>query len=288
MSNSPVTRPWSSVCALLDPDFGIGPDVTFQIVTTEGGRPEEVQAHRLILGFISPVFRHQFFGFAKDTEDVISVKETSKKAFVTLVDFIYGKNINWEVMSLSELFDIVNLAEMYMLPEFMEVVKKQIDNYNLTEENLIEAASMAEAFAHFEEASAVLMTNCQNYLKAKIQTVQDASKFASNNASTQFASLALRLLASLESVECSNCGFNSCKDGMLVTDFETLKVGCMLKASEGGWRARYRNKYCKVFANDKDKKEFKVGWEEIGIADSRLVYAVRSYYCRWRYACNND
>jgi len=284
MSNSPVTKPWSSVCSLLDPEFGIAPDVTFQIVTTEGGRPEEVQAHRLILGFLSPVFRNQFFGFAKDTEDVISVKGTSKKAFESLIDFIYGKNIDWEALSLSDLFDVVNLAEMYILPEFMEEVKKQIDNYNLSDGNLIEAAAIAEEFNHFEEASAVLMTNCQNFLKAKIQTVQDASKFAAKNAFTEFESLALRLLASLESVEveCSNCGGIPCKDGVFVTDIETLKVGCLLKAS-AKCASRYRNKQCEVCDLDMGMKTFSVLWKKSGIRES--IFSVGFDY--WKYACKN-
>jgi len=289
MSNFPVTRSWSNVCSLLDPDFGIAPDVTFQIVTTEGGRPEEVQAHRLILGFLSPVFRNQFFGFAKDTKDVFSVEGTSKMAFQTLIDFIYGKNINWEVMSMSELFDVVNLAEMYILPEFMEEVKKQIDNYDLTDENLIEAAAMAEAFDHFKEASAVLMTKCQHFLKSKIKTVQDASKFASKNVSTEFESLALRLLASLEPGGCSNCEGSPCKDGMLVTDFETLKVGCKLKTNSR-WGAWYENKYCKVSALDKDEKRFTLHWEERGITpNSQFNYAtfIVSGTYLWEYACAN-
>ena len=81
MSNSSMAKPWSNVSALLEPDFGIAPDVTFQIQLTEGGPPGEVKAHRLILGFLSPVFRNQFFGPAKDTENNISVQDTNKKAF---------------------------------------------------------------------------------------------------------------------------------------------------------------------------------------------------------------
>jgi len=287
MSNSPVNRPWTNVCALLDPKFGIAPDVTFQIVTTEGGQYGEVKAHRLILGFLSPVFRTQFYGFGNDTDDVIPVKGTSKKAFETLIDFIYGKNINWEVMSLSELFDVVNLAEMYILPEFMEEIKNQIDNFHITEENLIEAAAMAEAFDHFKEASGALMTSCQKFLNTNTKTVQDAKKFASKNVSTKFEGLALRLLASLEplDVECSNCGGSTCSDGMFVTDFQTLKVGCVLKTSDG-----LRNKYCKVAYLNMLMEKFSVRWEERGTYPDfgrgiHGLYNMNGWM--WKYACTN-
>jgi len=293
MSNSPVPRPWSSVSALLDPDFGIAPDVTFQIETTEGGEPGQVKAHRLIVGFLSPVFRNQFYSLVKDTNEVISVKDTTKVAFETLIDFIYGKNINWEVMSLSELFDIVNLAEFYILPEFMEEVIKQIANYDLTDENLIEAAAIAEAFGHFKEASDALMSNCQSFVKNKIQTVQDAAKFASKHASTEFGVLAFKLLASLENQVCSNCGRKPCNNGMFVTEIEDMTAGCRLKSTDegGGWDEVYQSRSCTVIGFFWSGNRILVKWDHTGIQDVIFrclnVEGSGAGGWKWRYACNN-
>jgi len=270
-----MAKPWSNVSALLDPDFGIAPDVTFQIQLTEGVPPGEVKAHRLILGFLSPVFRNQFFGLAKDTGDIISVHGTTKKSFETMINFIYGKNIIWEVMSLSELFDIVNMAEMYILPEFMEEVKKVIETYDLTDENLIDAAATAEAFSHFEEPSAALTNHCQNFVKDKIKTAQDAAEFAYKHANTEFDGLALKLLASVKSNVCSNCGSNPCKDGMLVKDMETLTVGCVMKTTgddQGYWARSHQNRSCKVVELVMGVKMIRVLFEDTGVQDiKRLI-----------------
>jgi len=298
MSHSPMSRSWSNVCALLNPDFGIAPDVTFLIVPTNpGSLPAEVKAHRLILGFLSPVFRSQFYGLAQDTSEMISVKGTTKKAFETLIDFIYGKNINWEVMSLSELFDVVNLAEMYILPELMEEVKKLIENYAMTDENLIEAAEMAGAFGHFNEASSALMTNCQNVLKVKIKTLQDASEFAAKYASTEFAILALKLLATITTQptqECFNCRSNPCKDAIVVTEFETLKPGCVLKTSGslGDWAPRFHNRSCRVVTLFERGELFSARWtdtNDIHMNDgSEYIFNLNSRgHERWFYACKN-
>jgi len=292
MSNSPVTmtKPWSNVCALLDPDFGIAPDVTFKIHPAEG-QPGEFKAHRLILGFLSPVFRNQFFGPAKDTEDVISVKGTTKKAFETMIHFIYGKKIIWEVMSLSELFDVVNMAELYILPELMEEVKKIIETYDLTDENLIEAAAIAEAFSHFEEPSAALMNHCQNVVKIEIKTLQEAADFASKHASTKFEGLALKLIASLKTHVCSNCRSNPCKDGMLVKDLENLTVGCVMKTTakaQGYWIDTYQNRSCKAVDLYMGEKKMLVFFMDTNTKDKvkRLVKNDVGGW-GWCYACKN-
>jgi len=275
-----MTKSWSNMRAILNPDFGIAPDVTFLFVLADAGtQPGEVKAHRLILGLLSPVFRNQFYGPAQDTEDVISVKGTNKKAFQTLIDFIYGKKIYWKVMSLSQLFDVVNLAEMYFLPELMEEVKKPIENYVLTDENLIEAAAMAEAFNHFAEASAALMTHCQNVLKVKIKTLQDAAEFASMNAATEFANLALKLLGSLKIQGCSNCRSNPCKDGEWVVDINTLTVGCVLAKSFG---PSVCSSHFKVVNVNVEREEFSVC--RVGSVDTVAGFKIGS----WFYACKNS
>merc|ERR1719427_1119056 len=149
---------------------------------------------------------------------------------------------------------------MYILPELMEEVKKPIENYALTDENL-----MSEAFDHFEEASAALMTNCHNVLKVKIKTLQDAAEFASKYASTEFAVSAFKLLATLKIQSCSNCRSNPCKDGEWVVDINTLTVGCVLQSA--GFRSYQQGRfgglgsfnYYKVVDVDVESEEFTVG-----------------------------
>ena len=106
---------------LLDPSFGIPTDVTFQIMGLEdldnqsGQEKEvmlgEVHGHKIILGLFSPVFKRGFFGPAKESKDVIPVRQTTLEAFKLLVDYIYSKDINLKSLTLLELYDVVNLAE---------------------------------------------------------------------------------------------------------------------------------------------------------------------------------
>ena len=73
----------------------------------------------LILASFSPVFKKMFYGAMKETRDEIPVDETTGKAFNKLVDYVYQVDINCEDMSLYELFELVNLAERYDVPELM-------------------------------------------------------------------------------------------------------------------------------------------------------------------------
>ena len=80
-------------------------DITF--VMEECG--SKVQAHKLIMAMCSPVFKKQFYGELKETEDEIVIKEATKDAFITMLDFFYCREVDWEEKTVEELFDIANM-----------------------------------------------------------------------------------------------------------------------------------------------------------------------------------
>jgi len=246
------TGSWSNVSALLNADFGIATDVTFQFPGETGGTPSQVKAHRLVLGFISPVFRNQFFGTVQDKDEIIAVEGTTKEAFERMVKFIYGENIEWKNMCMREIFDVVNMAEKYMIPDLLEASKTAIKSFALTDDNLIENAAIAEEFDHFEDASHILSRSCRDFLRNKLKTLQDAAKFMDKHASTEFEGVAVKMLASLKTPgppACSNCGIFPCRDGMAVVDFASLFVGCVLRTTgeeQDYWGENYFDKVCKV------------------------------------------
>ena len=151
---------------LLEPSFGIPTDVTFEImgftnIMLENSKEKEaklgeLKGHKLILGLFSPVFKGQFFGPAKETKDTIPVRETTLEAFKKMFDFIYSKEIDWSVLSVLELYDLVNLAKKYDIPALMEQLKKQIDIFHITMENVMEVADMAHQFKQFPDISSAL------------------------------------------------------------------------------------------------------------------------------------
>ena len=49
------------------------------------------------MGLFSSVFKGEFFGPAKETKDVIPVRQTTGKSFEMMVDFMYNKIIDWTV-----------------------------------------------------------------------------------------------------------------------------------------------------------------------------------------------
>eukprot|EP00092_Neocalanus_flemingeri_P094655 GFUD01120368.1.p1 GENE.GFUD01120368.1~~GFUD01120368.1.p1 ORF type:complete len:119 (-),score=26.48 GFUD01120368.1:771-1127(-) len=55
----------------------------------------EVKRHKILLGAFSWVFRDEFFGSLKDTNQVTPVKETTLEAFEKMFDYIYSKDIKW-------------------------------------------------------------------------------------------------------------------------------------------------------------------------------------------------
>ena len=120
--------------SLTDPSFGIPPDVTFQIMNynhnqeSSGEREEEsvegdIKGHKVILGMFSPVFKQEFFGPAKEIKDIIPVRQTTFYAFTKMFDYIYQKNVDWEDLSVLELYDVVNLAEKYDISGLMDELK---------------------------------------------------------------------------------------------------------------------------------------------------------------------
>ena len=105
MSLTTTHRHLPLLTSLMDPTFGIPPDVTFQIMVMAdhqevGCQVEErllgeVKGHQMLLGLFSPVFKKEFYGPAKETTDIIPVRQTSLESFERMFDYIYNKAIEW-------------------------------------------------------------------------------------------------------------------------------------------------------------------------------------------------
>eukprot|EP00092_Neocalanus_flemingeri_P063116 GFUD01076298.1.p1 GENE.GFUD01076298.1~~GFUD01076298.1.p1 ORF type:complete len:218 (-),score=47.99 GFUD01076298.1:262-915(-) len=80
----------------LDPTFGIPKDVTFTIIENGKAVGKGIDAHKCHLALATTVFKAQFFGAARETKDVIPIRGTTRRAFKTMIDFIYGKHLEWK------------------------------------------------------------------------------------------------------------------------------------------------------------------------------------------------
>ena len=120
---------------------------------------DTIAAHKVILAVHNEYFRAIFFGtgafFKEGKGGIVVVKETTKEAFLDLLGFIYEKDIDFENKSLTDLFEILNLA----------VVSKYINNFPITMDNVAMVANTALDLSNiFDEVSENLLKSCADLL----------------------------------------------------------------------------------------------------------------------------
>jgi len=222
------------VTDLLSTDQPIIPfDVTYRIHDDQGQFLGEVSAHKFILALASPIFRSAYFGSdnTDKKEKVIKSKDRTVKAFQAMVDFIYKKPVDFEQMTVHEIFDVVDLAECYMISDLMEVLKERLKTVKVTKDTVIEIAETAEKFERFEEASMILLTNCARTLNNELYNRESMVAFCSALANTDHGMTGLRLIAMTEGqapVPCSNCQGLPCKSGTDIGDFGQIRIGTVM------------------------------------------------------------
>ena len=224
-------------------------DVTFVIMDSEGNDKTEddtkiaktVKAHKHMLAFHSDIFKRMFFGPLKETKNRILIKETTFEAFEKLIEYIYQVDIECKNLTLVELYDIVNLAEKYNMPNLMEELKTQIKNTPLTIQNLMDVVDIASTFSHFEEVFQALMLSCAKFFKENVGLEADMLKFVDKYAKGR-EMLAFKLVSMVPGLpngecslvrtvglpKCRNCGEEKCMTGQPVL-FENMCRGLKVK-----------------------------------------------------------
>ena len=183
---------------------------------------DTITAHKVILAVHSEYFRVAFFGtgasFKEDKDGIVMVKETTKQAFWDLMGFIYEKDIDFENKSLTELFEILNLAQRFQVDKLKEVVSKNINNFPLTMDNVVMVAATAQELSHFEEVSKNLMEGCVDLLSKRLVDVKSVLAVISKNGD---GSTVLKLLKDfdlkMKSI-CNNCGSFPCRTSINPND----------------------------------------------------------------------
>jgi len=225
---------------------GIPFDVTFQVVEANGNYPVteegldkgvktvrgEIKAHKLILAASSSVFKGMFYGPMKESKDVIVVKETTAEAFKKLIEYIYHVDIECKDLSLVEFYDIVNLAELYGMPNLTEQLKIQMENIPLSMDNLMDVFTTASEYSQFEEVTNYVLMLCAKFLQKTISDPADRLDFALTQYDGGNREIALKLLALVKQlsprVECSNCKENPCVVGQGVP-YDKMRPGLKMK-----------------------------------------------------------
>ena len=135
-TNETTNMKWSRISDFLKEDSEIPTDIAFEIVDDFDTESGTVRAHKFILAAHSVFFRKAFFGtgltFKEGTTGTVIVKETTKEAILTMIDFIYEKKINLANRTVEELFDILNISKRYQLDDLTLAINNHFKNFPFT------------------------------------------------------------------------------------------------------------------------------------------------------------
>ena len=244
---------WSQ---FLQQDSELPPDITFHILEDdeqqEGDEQDEsacktskVRAHKFLLAGVSPVFRKQFFGPLKTTEDTVDIKDTTVEAFTTMISYIYQPSDS-DSFSLSDitcpqaLCELLNLAERYEMLTMGALIRSILESLPITSENMIFTATVAKNYAVFENVSKMLLAKCGQFCTSKLKTSDDVFTFL-RDTQDNFPEYDRELLLEVMrgAAKCRNCLeiFGKCKDGEDVTGKEStgvLRAGLVVARRDPG------------------------------------------------------
>ena len=112
-----------------------------------------------------------------------------------MIDFIYSKEVDWAALTVTELYDVVNLADKYDIPPLTKVVKSQLELYPLTMDNLMAVASTADEYQQFPDVTSAVLVSCAKFIHSSSQSQKDTFKFAAEQVSSGQDATAIKLLA---------------------------------------------------------------------------------------------
>ena len=205
----------------------------------------KVRAHKFLLAGVSPVFRKQFFGPLKTTEDTVDIKDTTIEAFTTMISYIYEPSDS-KTFSLSDitcpqaLCELLNLSERYEMLTMGTLVRSTLESLPVTSENMMFTATVAKDFAVFENVSEMLLGKCSEYCTTKLRTSDDVFNFLKDtqeNFPEHDRDLLLEVMR--RAAKCRNClqVGSKCKDGEEISGSEApgvLRAGLVVARREPG------------------------------------------------------
>jgi len=144
-----------------------------------------------------------FFGEMKEEGEVIQMRDTTMVAAKTFFHFIYKKpgEVPIENMSMKNIFHLYKLADSYGMIDLMETVKDAVKGKELTNENVMEVAAVAEKYLIvFEDISKELHKRCGNFLAKSLNIFPAIQEFLTNDNKDFDADLFRKLVIQAEKV----------------------------------------------------------------------------------------
>jgi len=189
---------------LLNPDFGVSPDVTLRILSGDGKVEGELKAHGIILALGSSVLKEILFSKSGEliSWKVVEVRGASLKTTKWMLEFLYSKPAeerDWNDASAQDIFQLASLADQFHLTELQEKATTMLMNLPILEDDILEVASYAcDCEDQIPTASKALLDNCTSMLASKLHTADDVAQFAKEASKDPCkAPLAIKLLAGI-------------------------------------------------------------------------------------------
>lgn len=169
-----------------------------------------------------------------------------------MVDAIYCTNrltTSMEGKTACEVFDVLKLADRYDIGVMVQEVKKILENFLLTEDNVLEVAGYVKKYSGiFEDEGQQLLLQCAKFLKSKFHDIRSVTTYLEENYLKKDIAVDLLVIMNKLFPRCSNCLQEPCKNGQRV-EIGSFRVGLKVKrfkqnaevvgASLRGCHARY-------------------------------------------------
>eukprot|EP00943_MAST-04B_sp_MAST-4B-sp1_P006997 g6997.t1 len=122
-------------------------DVVFKVLGDDGDKPVLINAHRLVLASISPVFGKMFSdGPWKDTKNKpIIIDSVQPHVFKIFLEILYGKQLEFDENFAPIAMHLIALSSKYSVKELGDSIVECIE-YNLTSDIAIDALRCADRF----------------------------------------------------------------------------------------------------------------------------------------------
>lgn len=214
-------------------DMFIPPDITFQFEHDEW----EIEAHKWMMGLVSPVFNKMFF--VADTKDKdakkLLIKGTTFGAFNITKNAIYGiismKN-GLKGKSLLEVFSVLDLVTRYQISERRQIVRNHLASFPLTDDTVLEVATHAMVkTSTFEEEAKQLLILCAKFIKTKLKNTQAVFEYVADHEDD--GEIVNKLLTLMKDIVCENCRQKPCQNGGNVGG--QIREGLIVTSDDDDW-----------------------------------------------------
>eukprot|EP00092_Neocalanus_flemingeri_P034668 GFUD01037716.1.p1 GENE.GFUD01037716.1~~GFUD01037716.1.p1 ORF type:complete len:300 (-),score=79.98 GFUD01037716.1:61-960(-) len=174
--------------------FGIPHDVRF-LFEDNASDVKEVFAHKFVLSLASDVFKREFYGSMKESGEGIKIVDASQEVFAVMVEFIYNRETDWSTYNFNFLSSLYYLAEKYDVKKLKAKILVSIHKLKVTKENVMEVATVAEAYLPLPLLSNALYDEAIKCLENEFKGSSDSVfRFFSETEATQINSKVLHKL----------------------------------------------------------------------------------------------